>query len=260
MVIGFFRKPPACHRPEIVEIIELPRAQEVSFDILERGLDLPFGLGPSPRADDGTARVVGDKGGERRIEDRSTCFPAQNHSFLAVIEALSRNPTKMAECILMSPDQREEVTTRREVDELPTGKPKDIGKTLNFLESFPLESDLVWAPVHLSLLAWTCFKANYRLDLAFPRRLEIVAKDGDTTIVALDLQFLIHAQATDGRELLQKLTNSWFEGIELARPHDLSRKDLVIRPIFGMIPENATNGVSGDFKKTTQGTNRRAVP
>ena len=128
--IAFLAQPPAGTGPEIVEILELAAAQEISLHVLKRALDLSFRFSPAAPADDRTDAVMGNEGGEGRIDHRPARLPAQDDRFLAVVETLGGRARKMGEGILVAADQGEKIPPRGEVDEMPPGEAEDVGEAL----------------------------------------------------------------------------------------------------------------------------------
>ena len=201
-----------------------------------------------------------DKGREGGVEHRPPRLPAQNHRFLAVIQALFWNPSVIGEGVLVPTNQREKITSWREVDEVASGKAQNIGKALDFLEAFPCESNLVWAPVHHALLSGGSLKADDRLDLGCPDTVEVFAQNGDSALVSFGFQFLEQPLSGDLWILLEKFFNPWFESIEFARPRLYPRKNLMTSlAIMRVIPQNSANGVSGNSKCPAQSMNRKAI-
>jgi len=119
MEIAFFSQPPAGVRPEIIEIMELTAAQEISLDVLKRAFDLTFRFRPATLADDRAYSVMGGESSEGRIDQWPARFPAQDNRFLAVVETLGRSSCKMREGIQVAADQGEKIPSRGKVDIMP---------------------------------------------------------------------------------------------------------------------------------------------
>jgi len=74
---------------------------------------------------------MGDKGGVGWIEDRLPRFPAKDNCLFTVIQTMLRNPAKVIEGILVSPEQGVKIPAKGKINILPPGKTKDIGKTVD---------------------------------------------------------------------------------------------------------------------------------
>ena len=72
VAIAFLAQPPAGTGPEIMEILELAAAQKIPFYVLKRALDFSFRFSPATPTDDRTDAIMGDEGGEGRIDQRPT--------------------------------------------------------------------------------------------------------------------------------------------------------------------------------------------
>jgi hypothetical protein len=131
VAIAFFAQPPAGTGPETIEILELAAAQKISLHVLKRALDFSFRFSPAAPADDGTAAIMGDEGGEGRIDHRPPRLPAQDHRFLTVVETLGRRARKMREGLQVATDQGEKIPPRGEVDKMPPREAENIGETLD---------------------------------------------------------------------------------------------------------------------------------
>src|SRR4030067_2527691 len=86
-----------------------------------------------------------------RVIDRAAGFPAQQHRLLPIVKTLLGHSLKMAEGVLMPPDQGEELAVGGKVNVLPPGKAQDIGEAENLGFAASGKSDRIGAPIHLSL-------------------------------------------------------------------------------------------------------------
>jgi len=71
---------------------------------------------------------MGHESDECGVIDRAAGFPAQKDRFLPIVKTLLWHSLKMAEGVLMPPDQGEELAVGGKVNVLPPGKAQDVGE------------------------------------------------------------------------------------------------------------------------------------
>ena len=153
VLVALLGQPPLGGPAQIVQVLELPTAQQVGLDVAKRRLDLPLRLRVPGPASDGLAVVMGDERRKGGVEDGLAGFPAQDHRLFVVVEALPRDPAKMGEGVLMPSNERVEIAGRGEVDVMPPREGQDVGEAQDRRPARTPEAKGVGTPVHLALLA-----------------------------------------------------------------------------------------------------------
>ena len=127
--VGLLFEPPPDDRPKVFQILEVSSIEEIPFNVLKRGLNLPFRLSPALPARNGLAVIMRNETCEGGIEDRPSAFPSEDHGLFIVVQTFLRHPAVILESILMPPDQGIKITMHRKVDVLTPGEAQDIRET-----------------------------------------------------------------------------------------------------------------------------------
>src|SRR5205823_12959300 len=85
--VGDVGQPPGGGIVEMLQGAELPAAQQVSLDIMERPLALPLRLGPVRSAGPRPKTVVGGESQEARVVDRLVVLVTLHHYLEVVVQA-----------------------------------------------------------------------------------------------------------------------------------------------------------------------------
>jgi hypothetical protein len=92
MQIRFLFEPPPGDGPEVFDILEVSSVEQIPFYVLKWGLDFTLRFRPALSTRNRFAVIMGDKRGERGIEDRSAAFPSKHHGLLTIIETFFGTP------------------------------------------------------------------------------------------------------------------------------------------------------------------------
>jgi hypothetical protein len=264
--IAFLTQPPAGAGPKIIDILELAAAQEVPLHVLKRALDFSFRFSPPAPADDWTAAIMGNESGECRMDHRPTRLPAQDDRFLTVGETLGGRTGEMREGILMAADQGEKIPLRGEVDKMSPGETKDVGETLYGGFAGLKELEGVRAPVHLSLKAGLCLKADHGRFLGGgPKTPKPIPEEADAAVITGSPEFFKEPLTGNPRIFLQEPLSRLFKGIELlgslgrASPSIRKQKIMTLIPQIIVISQDAPHQVAADGEKPGKRPDRPAL-
>ena len=182
-------------------------AQKISFDVFERGFDLPLRFRMSWPACDGLAVIMRDEADKGGIKNGLARLPPEHDGLLAIIQAFSWHTLVILEGVLVPADEAIEVMAQSKVYVLSAGEAEDVGEALDRALACPDKRYRIGAPILLALNPGTRFEPDDRF-LMRPQVRELLAEYRDPSRIARFLQFFEKAHARDARVLPEDTSSS----------------------------------------------------